>query len=262
MSKKMKPEFFLIRMFPTVSIKGEILERILDAFESNEYFMPAIWSNNEKIKIDYNRNEIIEKVSSNQMEFSEIYLRKDKSAKYTCRFSTVLSSRSFFSMKIDKKVPEEYWPIIFSFSDKIAEIVRPSFGVTHIFWSSPIELQSKYEKSFVWMDSCAQPAPADFIQSGPAGVGMRTYFSGKVLELFGEKLLKNMSSNVYQLKWGGICVDLLDKPWEADIYLVLDSFINAMNYLEQAHVLAIPSFDEQFRGVSFSPNIAWKNKNK
>jgi len=37
-------------MFPTVSIKGDILTRILDVFEANEYFKPTIWGKNEKSK--------------------------------------------------------------------------------------------------------------------------------------------------------------------------------------------------------------------
>jgi len=33
-----------------------------------------------------------------------------------------------------------------------------------------------------------------------------------------------------------------------------------MAYLEQKKVLALPEFDEQLRGVTFSPSIAWQNR--
>jgi len=92
---------------------------------------------------------------------------------------------------------------MFDLSDKLAEIVKPSYGITHIFRPTPNEMDIRDKKSFLLMDYCAQPTPIDFIQSGPAGVAMRTYFSGKVMDLFGEDFFKKAPSIVSKAEWGG-----------------------------------------------------------
>ncbi|EEL98704.1 hypothetical protein M2E15_4722 [Bacillus mycoides] len=40
---------------------------------------------------------------------------------------------------------------------------------------------------------------------------------------------------------------------------LLDSWLSTMKYLEPAQAMAIPSFDEDRRGVSFSPNVSGKD---
>ncbi|KKZ99300.1 hypothetical protein B4147_3884 [Bacillus wiedmannii] len=55
----------------------EILNRLLDVFESNEKFAPTHWGNCETVQVEYNRQEIIEKVILEQRVF-EVHLYRDK----------------------------------------------------------------------------------------------------------------------------------------------------------------------------------------
>lgn len=64
---------------------------------------------------------------------------------------------------------------------------------------------------------------------------------------------------VSELNWGGTCIDLLHNPLESDMDLLLDSWLAAMKYLEPAQVMALPSFDEDRMGVSFSRMFLWKD---
>ncbi|KMP29272.1 hypothetical protein SAMN04487767_10276 [Bacillus wiedmannii] len=74
----MKPNNFTIAMYPTVAFKEEeILNRLLDVFESNEKFAPTHWGNCETVQVEYNRQEIIEKVILEQRVF-EVHLYRDK----------------------------------------------------------------------------------------------------------------------------------------------------------------------------------------
>ncbi|MES5939455.1 hypothetical protein QCI41_06460 [Bacillus cereus group sp. MG4] len=74
----MKPNYFIIAMYPTVAFnEEEILNRLLDVFESNENFAPTHWGNCETVKVEYNRQEIIEKVIS-ERRVSEVHLYRDK----------------------------------------------------------------------------------------------------------------------------------------------------------------------------------------
>ncbi|NUH88733.1 hypothetical protein HUN72_03185 [Bacillus thuringiensis] len=74
----MKPNNFTIAMYPTVAFnEEEILNRLLDVLESNEKFAPTHWRNCETVKVEYNRQEIIEKVIS-ERRVCEVHLYRDK----------------------------------------------------------------------------------------------------------------------------------------------------------------------------------------
>ena len=89
-------------------------------------------------------------------------------------------------------------------------------------------------------------------------IGARTYFSGHILEMFDKELLQNSPAVVSELDWGGLCIDILNNPLESDSDTLLDNWLQVMKYLEPAQVMAIPSFDEDQMGITYSPNVAWK----
>ncbi|MGG2017848.1 hypothetical protein [Bacillus sp. S10(2024)] len=255
----MKPDFFIITMYPTVSFnQEEILGRLLDVFESNEKFAPTHWGNCETVRVEYNREEIIEKVIS-ERRASEVHLYRDKSVNYRGSFQINWSQRSFLQFEFHKSIPKKLWSAFLELSDQIAEIVKPCYGVTQIFWPLSYPWNTERERLHMWMEISSQPIPVRFLPNGPLGMGARTYFGGHILEMFGRDLLLNSPAVVSELSWGGICIDLLKNPLEADIGTLLDSWLHVMKYLEPAQVMAIPSFRENRRGVTFSPNVVWKD---
>lgn len=253
----MKPDLFSITMYPTVSLNNEeILGQILDVFESNEKFAPSYWGNSELVKVEYNRSEIIDRVTSDG-SVSEIYLHRDQTVKYSGSFEVNWNPRSF--LKFDfKSIPKKLWPTFLDLSDRIAEIVKPCYGVTHIFWPAAYPWNTERERQHVWMDICAYPVPVRFLRNGPLGVGARTYFSGHILEMFNKDFLLNSPGVVTELNWGGICIDILGDSLETDNEKLLDHWLDVMKYLESSQVMAIPSFDEDRMGVSFSPSPTWE----
>ncbi|MDM5155465.1 hypothetical protein QUF88_17155 [Bacillus sp. DX1.1] len=255
----MKPNYFSIAMYPTVSFnQEEILGRILDVFESNEKFAPTHWGNCETVRVEYNREEIIEKVIS-ERRVSEVHLYRDKSVNYRGSFEVNLSHGSFLEFEFHKSIPKKLWPAFFELSDQIAKIVKPRYGVAQICWPVPYPWNTERERLYMRMNISSLPIPVRFLPNGPLGLGARTYFSGHILEMFDKELLLNSPAVVSELNWGGIRMDLLNNPLEADGDILLDSWLHVMKYLEPAQVIAIPSFDEDRMGVTFSPNVAWKD---
>ncbi|GAB6251189.1 hypothetical protein ORM92_11060 [Bacillus cereus] len=57
------------------------MNRLLDVFESNEKSAPTHWGNCETMQVEYNRQEIIEKVIS-ERRVSEVHLYRDKTVHY------------------------------------------------------------------------------------------------------------------------------------------------------------------------------------
>ncbi|MBC6972249.1 hypothetical protein H9I32_07440 [Bacillus sp. Xin] len=255
----MKPKYFSIVMYPTVSFNNEeILGRLLDVFESNETFAPTHWGNSEMVRVEYNRQEILEKVIT-ERRVSEVYLHRDKSVNYRGSFEVNWSHRSFLKFEFHKSIPKKLWSAFFALSDQIAEIVKPRYGVAHIFWLPSYPWNTEHERLHMWMNISSLPIPVRFLPNGPLGIGARIYFSGHILEMFDKELLLNSPAVVSELDWGGLCIDILNNPLEADLDMLLDSWLHVMKYLESSQVIAIPTFDEDRMGVTYSPNVAWKD---
>lgn len=259
MENQNKPNFFSIKMFQSVSFQSaEKLNQILDVFESHEKFIPTKWGSLETISLDYNRKEIIDKVSTGQPGFPEVYLNRRQSVKYSGNFDTYWNSRAYLNFEFDKSMPKKLWGQFFEISDQIATIAQPRYGLSHIVWPAVTPWQTEKDKIQKWMNASSYPKPVNFIPNGPLGLGLRTYFSGDVLEMFGRDLLLSAPAIVKELEWGGIRIDLVERLWEADIDTILDQWLKTMKHLETANVIAIPDFDEDGRSVNFSPNIEWE----
>lgn len=254
----MKPNYFTIAMYPTVSInQEEILGRLLSVFDSNEKFAPTHWGNSETVRVEYNREEILEKVIL-ERKVSEVHLYRDKAVHYRGSFKVNWSHRSYLEFEFHKSIPKSLWSAFFELSDQIAEIVKPRFGVSQIFWKASYPWNTERERLHMWMNMSALPIPVRFLPNGPLGIGARTYLSGHILDMFDKELLLNSPAVVSELDWGGICIDLLQNPLEANIDMLLDSWLHVMKYLEPAQVMAMPSFHESRMVVTYSPNVAWK----
>lgn len=246
-------------MYPTVSFnEEEHLSSLLDVLESNEAFTPTHWGNSELVKVEYNRDEIMDKVIL-EGRVSEVYLYSDNNVKYSGSFDVNWSHRSFLKLEFHKSLSKKLYSVLLDLSDKIAEITKPSYGVTHIYWPTTYPWTIERERLNIWMDICSYPIPVRYLRNGPLGVGARTYFGAHVLEMFDRERLINTPGVVSELKWGGICVDVLDRPFEADHEKLLESWLNVMRYLESSQVIAIPSFDDDHMGVTYTPNSVWKN---
>ncbi|MEK4733284.1 hypothetical protein [Paenibacillus sp. FSL L8-0641] len=252
------PKIFGISMFPSIDLEDiDAINSILNIFETKDYFKPTSWGNSETIKVDYDRDEIKERIILQQPRFSELYLQRAHSIEYSGSFDLISNFRAYFGFDF-KNTPKKLWPEIYELSENIASIIKPRYGIAHGFWPVSTPWQSERDRLHKWMNFCSQPAPVTFGPCGPLGMGTRTYFSGDILDLFNKEIFLNIPANVTETDWGGIRVDLVAKPWEADANELLDRWICVMDYMEQYDVFAIPNFSESRRSVSFNPNKAWE----
>lgn len=174
MTKTKLPTIFAISMFPSVSLQQEeTLNHLLEVFEKYENSLPDHWGYDEMVRLQYSREEILEKVMLGQPKFTEIHLHRNSDVKYTGSFSLDISFRSFLHFKFNS-LPKALWPTFFELSERLANIVQPRYGITHIFWPSVIPWQTDRQRLHRWMNFCAQPAPVNFGPIGPLGLGNRT----------------------------------------------------------------------------------------
>ncbi|MGG4552085.1 hypothetical protein [Paenibacillus humicus] len=258
MAEKIKPYLFYTIMYPSVTKdKAMVMDQLLSVFDKYDKFIPNQWGDSELTKVDYNRPEILEKVINNKT--SEVYLHRNNAVKYTAQFDLDLNVRSIFDFEAHKLMSSKFWPAFFDLSDELATVSEPNFGVTHIFWPPTIPWETDEQRIHRWMNLASSPVPVEFHPNGPLGVGMRTYFGGYVLEMFGRDFLMNTPAIVTELEWGGIRIDLSEKPWELELNELILIWSRVMDYLETSNVLAIPQFREDKRTVLFSPNEVWRN---
>ncbi|WP_458121868.1 hypothetical protein [Paenibacillus sp. Z6-24] len=261
MSLAQSPNLFTIAMFPSVKLREiDLLNKLLDIFEQYENFIPTHWGNNELVRLDYNRNDILNIISAKDIGISELYLYRNQSyIEYSGRFNLDLSFRSFFEFDF-KKMATEYWHSFFEFSDQCAEILKPRYGIAHIFWPSVIPWETETERLQRWINFCSQPAPVNLGVSGPLGLSTRTYFGPDILTLIDQEILKNTPAIVNELKWGGICIDVAEKPLEVSKDDLLQKWDQAMNSFEENELFAVPKFNQKnCRSISFQANKIWEN---
>ncbi|OAB37780.1 hypothetical protein [Paenibacillus glacialis] len=259
LDKKNLPKTFSISMFPTVSLENEqTLNSLLDVFELYNNLIPTHWGNNETIRLNYDKQEIVEQIVRKQPRFSEIHLHRTTEMKYNGYFSLDGSNfRSFLTFNFTS-LPQAQWPILFELSERLAEIVKPRYGNTHIYWPSTIPWTTDLQKYHRWMNFSAQIAPVNFGPRGPLGLGLRTYFNNELVELLGRDVLQNMPALICEKEWGGVQIDITEKPWESSPDQLLDSWLKATDHLEATEILAVPNYSKDKRTVTFAVNKKWK----
>lgn len=251
------PNIFVISMYPSVNLKNEqVLNGLLNALEMFEVFTPTHWGHSELTRLSYDRELLLEKASNENK--SEIHIHRTTTVDYTGYFNLNRSFSAFFQMKF-KSIPQHMWPQLFELSNYIAQEIQPRFGITHMFWPTEIPWQNERQRYHRWMNFSAQTAPVNFGTKGPLGLGNRTYLSHDVMDLFGEKVIQSAPVYVENLDWGGVFMDIVERPWEAAPDQVLDSWIKAMEHLQSTKILAIPEFNfNDKRTVTFNSNARWR----
>lgn len=262
MSDKLDIREFIINMFSTEKLgQEEKLNELLNIFELNKEFIPTHWGTNERVRLEYDREEILKKVLIEGR--TTIYVHRNKSPKYTGYFDTETDNIyiTFFNLEFNKSMAKKYRERFFNFADEIAKIIKPSFGVVSIVWDLPYGWNNEHERLREWMFYGSQAVPSKFFGYGPKGVAMKTYFSDDVVKLFTREMLLNSPAIVSELDWGGICINLSPKPWEEASDNLLQTWLDVMKHLEPAQVFAVPKFIDNNQ-ISFSANYAWKNKDE
>lgn len=94
-------------------------------------------------------------------------------------------------------------------------------------WPVPYPWNTECEGLLVWMNISSLPIPVEFCPNGPLALGAKTYFGGRILDMFGKDLLLNSPGVVSELSWGGICIDLLKDPLSADSDTLLDNWLHS-----------------------------------
>jgi hypothetical protein len=253
----MDPKYFTIAMFPTVALRGPELAALLDVFEKEPALAPTHWGHDERAKTKYDRQELLALAPPEGARFSELWLHRKPAPAYSGSFSTKTGLFCFLNFAFADSLPRNYWEFFFAASDRIADVARPRYGVTHMLVPAPWPWKSETERIHRWMHFGTQPTPVRVNPSGPIGLGHVTYFGPQLAALFGESFLAQAPLTVEKTAWGGFKLSLPSPLQEVPFPEQLERWRQAMDYLGEAKVLATPMFHDDARTVSFQPGEAW-----
>lgn len=250
----------------TISMRGtrplyvnENLSAFLEAFERST-FAPDRWSATERGALPYSRQEILELASRGKgrpLRQAYAFIRRTKNPRFECRFD--LSDRTGFRMEPNPKLTKAHWEGLFRFADELASICQPHWGGCHIWYlARPLDRRdgpfNQDELDAEIMMSGALLAPVDYYDHGPEGLVMRTYIGPHFLRQLGEERVRTLPLELDSPPWGGFRVDVLPRPWTANLGELLGPWRKGMAHLRPAEVLALPRIEgERLRGFFRAP---------
>jgi hypothetical protein len=232
-----------------------VLIEFLQVLEQTTSFAPERWSGNERGSLPYSRSEIqamAAREGGEPLFQADVFVRRSKVAKYECRL--VLSEQPGFELELNPALQRQRWGALFELSDRLANVCRPDWGATHIWYESREPWANDDDRDNELMFRSALLAPVDYYDHGPRGLVMRTFIGPHYVTQFGEELVRSAPLLVTALPWGGYRVDLISDPWKANVAQMLPAWREGMEHFRSAEVLAVPEIrDGQLIGYKKGP---------
>ena len=225
----------------------KLFTELLDVIESYPEFAPQFWSLEERGKLPYNRDDILNKIKMVEFgNYADIYLKRNKAAKY-CG-SIDVGPKQYIEFEFDPKLNSKYYPALFEFADRLVQVFKPDIASVHVFRPYPDEpWESERDEHIEMMGKAAYLAPVDYFKVGPKGLAMRTYLGPHYVKQFGQELLLSTPKTQTELQtWGGIRLDLSAAPWELTEQAQIEHWQTAMEHLRPAKVFAEMEVDVEY----------------
>ena len=235
-------------MLGTKPLNDEALfTELLDVIESSPEFAPQFWSLEERGKLPYDRDDILDKIKTVELgSYADIYLKRNKAAKYSG--SIDVGPKQYIEFEFDPKINSKHYPALFEFADRLVQVFKPDIASAHVFRPYPDEpWESERDEHIEMMGKAAYLAPVDYFKVGPKGLAIRTYFGPHYVKQFGQELLLSTPKTQTKLQpWGGIRLDLSEAPQELSEQAQIEHFQTAMEHLCPAEVFAEMEVDVEY----------------
>jgi hypothetical protein len=139
--------------------------------------------------------------------------------------------------EVPPATPPQDWHHLFEFGDPLARAFRPDVAWVHVFRTDGEPVSGGDPRRFE-MDMGVTGSGPVYDEDGPGGLGMRTYIGPHLVEAFGRDRLLSTPVPSTELDWGGVRLDLVERPWEAPEAELLAAWQAAMSHLRPAEVFS------------------------
>lgn len=111
--------------------------------------------------------------------------------------------------------------------------------------------RDEYEMQQVLLASHCFMPPKDYYPFGPRGIGFRTYFSPRFVEMIGLQRLRSTPGSVTELDEGGMLVDVSEGLLSSGFAELVAAWAACQKHLATSGVFAPPSVDEDRKRIRF-----------
>lgn len=216
------------------------LAAVLDAFEEAG-LEPDTWAIGEPPGRDYAREEVERALRGKSATAVGLWRERAPS------FHAVIFGRDRPRVVIRfAPAPDpRHHAAIGALGDALAAAQRPDIG-----WLQPVaDVEPPFDDETAAtrcrMDQCCDGSVSVYDDFGPCGLGARTWLGAAMVELIGRERLRGAPVQVEGLAWGGLRVDLVDDPLDADDGALASAWTAAMAALVDAGVFARSTLDEE-----------------
>jgi hypothetical protein len=187
------------------------LSSLLQAFDSNIDLAPTHYSSgdSEDPKVTYqpyDRHQFLADVSNfDEYEELPVLYRKER-PKYEAEVSNNGSGLNSVSVMFDARLKVKDLSQIFDWSDSISLNLDAEFACIDPFWD---DIDYEYIHS-------AGIGARDFQSNGLVSISARNWFGPHLVQLIGRERINNCDGYVQDTAWGGVRLDLVEEPWQAN----------------------------------------------
>lgn len=213
----------------------QVLQPVLHAIQADPLFTAEGWGLDERSNFPYDEAELL-KIARGDSTPYVLQLKRKHRLKHTTFLR--LSQRPALVVYFHPSVKPADWTAIFTWAGSLAAAYQPQIAWVHIFSAPEPPLEDEQQKRHYLMDASVTGAGPDFESDGPGGLGMRTYLGPDLVKRFGRDRLLSAPAVVTELPWGGVCLDLVEQPWQADLPNLLRAWQAAMDALRPAGIFA------------------------
>lgn len=230
--------------------RQDVLLPLLRQLQSQPLLAAELWGLDQHTDRPYDEQEIA-RLADGAPLASALQLRRGKRIQYSAQI--LLGRFPGVSLQIAPQTPARDWPALFVLGDALAEVYQPDIAWVHISADLEPPFDDPQQETRFLIDSGVVGAGVSYEDFGPGGFGLRTYIGPRFVELFGRDLLLSTPAVVAALPWGGVRVDLVEQPWQADAPPLTSVWRAAMEHVRPAQVFSTPERDEDGY-VSFRPS--------
>ena len=203
------PDAVYITMITSANLRNAVgVTHILDALEKHPKTVPTHWGTDERARQAYKREEIITNISNLTNDLNVPGLHRRKVPRYEAYFTAKQHEINNLKIEYRSSIDEPILPVLFTLGAELAARLEPVFGFVHSIWDLGEQSQE--------YSSAGITNVRDFQEYGPQAPCTRTWFGPHLVNLIGREVLLSCDAPTTETAWGGIQLDLIDKPWEAD----------------------------------------------
>jgi hypothetical protein len=237
-------KLYMIAHFPVDTSQPEKFQRVLELLEAEPLLVPTHAGYDERKRQPYDRETALATVPGKR---GGLILWRSKAPKYSRGYAST-NRKGLNWMKVELALPSnKHIEGLFEAWTRLCDECRPQFGFIHSLWARGAESQPYNDGHLTAIRAIRD--------HGLANLHARTWFGPDLVLLMGKERLLSLP-HTQATDWGGVVLDLVDKPWESDFETLYKHQQERLQVFRSWGVVGDYSrFNQPVAGPSWTPRL-------